>query len=326
MNRKTLLIMSALLLIVSLVLPWLISVYPLGIIIEILIFGIFASSLNLLLGYSGLVSFGHAAFFGIGAYTAGIFAKQVSASIFLTLPAAIIVSVLSALIIGFFCTRVSGFYFLMLTLAFAQMVYAIAHQWESLTGGSNGLSGIPTPQLWSGLSLQDQKLLYYLILIVFLLLLFGLRRFIASPVGQTLIGIRENKGRLRAIGYNTRHYKLLAFAIAGGMGGIAGALYSYYNGFVSPQEIYWTVSGHAIIMVIIGGAGTLVGPLLGAGFLIILQTVVSSYTERWASIVGLAFIAFVIFAPKGIMGLISLLKLPGKKKVTQNFNVEGEKA
>lgn len=326
MNRKSLLSVNILLLAVLLVLPWLISVYPLGIVMEILIYGIFASSLNLLLGYTGLVSFGHAAFFGIGAYTAGIVAKNVSASIFITLPAAVVVSLLAALIIGFFCTRVSGFYFLMLTLAFAQMVYAVAHQWESLTGGSNGLSGIPTPQLWSGFNFQDQKLLYYFILVVFLLLFFGLRRFMASPVGHSLIGVRENKGRLRAIGYNTRHYKLWAFVIAGGMGGIAGALYSYFNGFVSPHELYWTVSGHAIIMLIVGGAGTLVGPTLGAGFLIILQSVVSSYTDRWQSIVGLTFIAFVIFAPQGIMGLISLLKLPGKKEVTQNFDVDGERA
>lgn len=322
MNKKSI----ALLVIVSLALPWIMPVYPLGIIIEILIFGIFAGSLNLLLGYSGLVSFGHAAFFGIGAYTAGIIAQKVSANIFVSLPAAITASLLAALIIGFFCTRVAGFYFLMLTLAFAQMVYAIAQQWESLTGGSNGLSGIPTPELWSGFNFQEQKLLYYLVLTVFLLLFFGLRRFIASPVGQTLIGIRENKGRLRAIGYNTRHYKLLAFVIAGGMGGIAGALYSYFNGFVSPQDVYWTVSGHAIIMVIIGGAGTLTGPVLGAGFLIVLQSFFSSYTERWASIVGLTFIAFVIFAPKGIMGLISLIKLSGKKNASQDFKVRGEKA
>lgn len=326
MDRKTLLGLSALLFIALLALPWVVSVYPLGIAIEILIYGIFAGSLNILLGYSGLISFGHAAFFGIGAYTAGIFAQHVSANIFLTLPAAIIVSLIAALIIGFFCTRVSGFYFLMLTLAFAQMVYAIAHEWESLTGGSNGLSGIPTPQLWSGINLQDQKMLYYLILLVFVLLFYGVRRFISSPVGQTLIGLRENEGRLQAIGYNTRHYKLLAFVIAGGMGGVAGALYSYFNGFVSPHELYWTVSGHAIIMLIIGGAGTLVGPTLGAGFLIILQSVVSSYTERWQNIVGLTFIIFVIFAPKGIMGLLSLLKLPGKKEAAQKFKVEGDEA
>lgn len=325
MNKKSLLSFIPLLL-VLLGLPWLISVYPLGIVMEILIYGIFASSLNLLLGYTGLVSFGHAAFFGIGAYTAGIIAKNISANIFITLPAAVGVSLLAALIIGFFCTRVSGFYFLMLTLAFAQMVYAVAHQWESLTGGSNGLSGIPTPELWSGFNFQDQKLLYYLILVVFLVLFFGMRRFMASPVGHSLIGVRENTGRLKAIGYNTRQYKLWAFVIAGGMGGVAGVLYCYFNGFVSPHDLYWTVSGHAIIMLIIGGAGTLVGPTLGAGFLIILQTVFSSYTDRWQSIVGLTFIAFVIFAPKGIMGLISLLKLPGKKEVTQNSDVEGEKA
>lgn len=326
MKRNTLVTVSLLLLTVLFVLPWIISVYPLGIVTEILIYGIFAGSLNLLIGYTGLVSFGHAAFFGIGAYTAGIFATRVSPNIFLSLSAAVVVSLFAALIIGFFCTRVSGFYFLMLTLAFSQMVYAIAQQWESVTGGSNGLSGIPRPQLWSGFNLQDQKALYYLILLIFLLLLFGLRRFIASPVGQTLIGIRENEGRLGSMGYNTTRYKLLAFVIAGGIGGVAGALYVYFNGFVSPQEIYWTMSGHALIMVIIGGAGTLIGPTLGAGFLIIFQSVVSSYTDRWASIVGLSFIAFVIFAPKGIMGLKSLFKLPLKKVDTKALHKGGEKA
>lgn len=325
MNKKSVLTASGILFVILLFLPWLVSVYPLGVVMEILINGIFASSLNLLLGYSGLVSFGHAAFFGIGAYTAGVVAQHVSANVFLTLPAAVIMSLLAAAVIGFFCTRVSGFYFLMLTLAFAQMVFAIAHEWESLTGGSNGLSGIPTPELWSGFNFHDQKLLYYLVLVVFLLMFYGVRRFIASPLGQTLIGLRENEGRLKAIGYNTVNYKLLAFIIAGGMGGVAGALYSYFNGFVSPGDLYWTVSGHAIIMLIIGGAGTLLGPTLGAGFLIILQTAVSSYTDRWQSIVGLTFIAFVIFAPKGIMGLISLIKLPSKKKDTEQLRVEGEK-
>ncbi|GAB6173899.1 branched-chain amino acid ABC transporter permease [Paradesulfitobacterium aromaticivorans] len=300
------------------VFPWLAPAYPLSILTEILIFGLFAAGLNLLIGYTGLVSFGHAAFFGFGAYTAAIISSRLTPNIFLTLTAAILLSVVASLIIGLLVTRASGFYFLMLTLAFSQMVYAAAYQWESLTGGSNGFSGIARPELWPGFTLSGPVHLYYLILIVFALVMLGLRRFLASPVGKVLIGIRENEARLQAVGYNTKRYKLLSFTVAGGIGGIAGALYSYFNGFISPGEIYWTMSGHAIIMVIIGGAGTLSGPVLGAAFLILFQSFVSSYTERWASIVGLAFILFVIFAPKGIMGLFSSLpwrKLTDKLKM-----------
>lgn len=317
---------AALLLLAALaVFPWLAPAYPLSIMTEILIFGIFAGSLNLLMGYTGLVSFGHAAFFGLGAYTAGILAARVSPNLLLTLLAAVAVSLLGALVIGFFCTRASGFYFLMLTLAFSQMVYAIAHQWTKLTGGSNGFSGIPRPEI-GGLAFQDPRALYYLVLVILLLVFRALRRFLASPVGQTLVGIRENEARLRALGYNTTLYKLLAFVLAGGLGGLAGALYSYFNGFVSPQEIYWTMSGQVLIMVIIGGAGTLLGPVLGAGFLIVFQSFISSYTDRWATIVGLAFIAFVLFAPQGIMGLYTLRHRISRRQPGEGLGAGGEAA
>lgn len=285
--------------------PFISSNFALTLLTEILIFSIFALSLNILVGYTGLVSLGHAAFFGLGAYTAGIVAKNISPNLFVTLLLALVISFLFAIIIGYICTRVSGFYFLMITLAFSQMIYAIVHQWFDLTGGTNGLSGIPKPSLFGDVALQSSTSIYYLIVLIFLLVYFGLKPFVRSPFGQTLIGIKENEARMQAAGYNTYLYKTLSFIIAGTLGGLAGCLYTYFNGFVSPGDVYWTMSAQGLIMVLIGGAGTLIGPVLGAAFIVILETVVSSYTKLWMMFIGIIFIIFVIFIPQGIAGLRS---------------------
>lgn len=288
-------------------LPFASSSFIVTTVTEILIFGIFAMSLDLLIGYTGLVSFGHAAFFGIGAYAAGYLAQTISPNLLINLPLALLVTAVAALVIGFFSIRVSGVYFLMLTLAFSQMVFAIAFRWTDVTGGSNGLSSIPRPQI--GLfSLQllfgDETARYFLVLAFFLLSYAALRAVVRSQFGHVLIGIRENETRLRAIGYDTMRFKLTAFVIAGIFAGVAGALYSGFNRFVSPNEVYWTASGQVLIMVIIGGAGTLVGPALGAALILALQNLVSSSTERWTTIMGLVFILFVFAARFGIIGLI----------------------
>ncbi|MBU8908205.1 branched-chain amino acid ABC transporter permease [Desertibacillus haloalkaliphilus] len=283
--------------------PLLLSNFQVSILTEILIFAIFALSLNILVGYTGLVSLGHAAFFAVGAYTAGIVAKSVSTNLILTLLAAILISVIVAAIIGFFSTKVSGFYFLMLTLAFSQMIYSIVHQSFNLTGGTNGLSGIPNPTIIGDVSFASNLSIYFLVLVGFILVWLFLRTFLKSPLGQILVGIRENEPRMKAMGYNTMLYKNLAFIIAGGLGGVAGSLYSYFNGFVAPSEAYWTMSGQVLIMVLIGGAGTLIGPVLGAAFIVGLETIVSAYTDLLMLIIGSVFILFVIFAPKGIVGI-----------------------
>jgi branched-chain amino acid transport system permease protein len=274
---------------------------------EILIFGIFAMSLDLLIGYTGLVSFGHAAFFGVGAYAAGYLAQQLTPNLFVTLPLALLITAAAALVIGFFSIRVSGVYFLMLTLAFSQMVYALAFRWTDVTGGSNGLSGIPRPRIdLFSLQLQfaDVNARYFLVLAFFLLSYVALRGVVRSQFGHVLVGIRENETRLRAIGYDTARFKLIAFMIAGIFAGVAGALYSGFNRFVSPNEVYWTASGQVLIMVIIGGAGTLMGPVLGAALILVLQNLISSSTERWPTILGVVFILFVFAARFGIMGLL----------------------
>lgn len=274
---------------------------------EVLIFGIFAMSLDVLIGYTGMVSFGHAAFFGIGAYAAGYLAQKLSSNILINTPLALLLAAAAAFIIGFFSIRVSGVYFLMLTLAFSQMVYAIADRWTDVTGGSNGLAGIPRPriELFSlQVPFEDAAARYFLVLAFFLLSYFALRWVVRSQFGHVLIGIHENETRLRAIGYDTARYKLLAFVIAGIFAGVAGALYAGFNRFVSTNELYWTASGQVLIMVVIGGAGTLIGPVLGAGLVLLLQNFISSSTERWPTIMGLIFIFFVFAARHGLIGVV----------------------
>jgi branched-chain amino acid transport system permease protein len=294
---------NALLLGLSLALPWLLGSYNLTIATQILIFGLLAMSLDLLVGYTGLVSFGHAAFFGLGGYAAGYAAIHWSPFFLVGLLAAIAVAGLGATLVGYLATRARGVYFLMSTLAFAQMIHAGATKWEAVTGGSNGLSGIPRPVLGLPLSLWDGKAFYYYTLAIVIVSALLLRLIVASPFGQALIGIRENEERMQAIGYNTRQLKLVAFLIAGIFAGIAGALYASYQGIVAPSDLYWSVSGQALVMVIIGGASTLSGPLLGAATVLLLQYGVSAATERWQTIMGLVFILFVLNLRHGLLGL-----------------------
>lgn len=280
--------------------------YLLSLLTEILIYGIFAMSLDLILGYTGLVSFGHAAFFGVGAYVAGIAAVRLTPHLGVTLPLALVGAALAALVIGYLSIRSSGIYFLMLTLAFAQVLYAVAFKWTPVTGGSNGLSGIPRPALGlvpGGGELADPVRFYFFILVVFLLVYYGLRRVVASPFGHALLGIRENEARMAAIGYDVARFKLAAFVLAGVLAGLAGALNTYLNVFVSPAQLNWPTSGQVLVMVIIGGAGTLVGPVLGAALVLLLQNLVSSQTERWPMIMGGVFIVFVLVARFGLIGI-----------------------
>lgn len=294
--------------------PFVLSLFHLNLLTEILIFAVFALSLNVLVGFTGLVSLGHAAFFGMGAYTAGFVAQNLSSNMIMTLGMSILLTAITAAIVGMFCMKVSGFYFLMLTLAFSQMIYSFIHQSTNLTGGSNGLSGIPRPTI-GGFEFGNAVFIFYLVLFIFLLVFAVLRTVVKSPFGKVLIGIRENETRVKSMGYNTSLYKYTAFVIAGGVGGLAGSLYTYFNGFIAPSDVYWTMSGGVLIMVLIGGAGTIVGPVLGAALYVILETVISSYTNSWMMIVGAVFIIFVIFFPKGIVGIgVSVIRKLNSKK------------
>src|SRR5712692_5969078 len=302
MNPAKLKVLALAALIVALaVFPRFAGNYPVKLLQEILIWGIFAMSLDLLMGYAGMVSFGHSAFFGIGGYVAALaLSKSPGLISALVLPA--LAAGLAALVIGFFSIRVSGVYFIMLTLAFSQMFHAYTFQ-VSWLGAEDGLVGIPRPTVpgWDIASLRGFH--GYLLTLVVLVTL-ALWRVVRSPFGHVLRGIHENEARMEAVGYAVDRYKLVAFVIAGVIAGVAGALYAQFNGSITPDAFFWKTSGEALLMVIIGGTGTLGGPVLGAAAFILLQSLVSTYTERWMLILGVTFILFVLFAPGGIVGAL----------------------
>jgi branched-chain amino acid transport system permease protein len=275
--------------------------YPVKLLQEILVWGIFAMSLDLLMGRAGMVSFGHSAFFGVGGYVAALSLLKTPGLVSaLVIPAGS--AALAAVIIGFFSIRVSGVYFIMLTLAFSQMFYAVTFQVAWL-GAEDGIVGVPRPSI-PGIDL-GRALPFHLYLVLVTALAAGvLFRVAASPFGQVLRGIHENESRMESLGYAVARYKLIAFTVAGTIAGVAGALYAQLAGSITPDAFLWTTSGEALLMVIIGGTGTLGGAVLGAATFILLQSLVSSYTERWMLILGLTFILFVLFAPGGIVGAL----------------------
>ena len=283
---------------------WESSRYATGIIRDVLIFAIFAGSLDLLVGRAGMPSLGHAAFFGGGAYAAAIAGARLGTNeLLIGLAAAAVVAGLLALVIGVLAVRAQGIFFLMLTLALAQMVYAMAYQATDLTGGSNGFAGVRRPSLL-GIDLASAEALYLLVAIVFALVTLLLWRVTRSPYGRALAGIRENERRMRALGYDTGTLKLSAFVLAGALAGVAGALSAYAFGFVSPNDVALGTSVTGFVMVLIGGAGTLLGPLLGAAAVLFIERVLSSGIGFSQMVLGVVFILFVAFARQGLAGLL----------------------
>ena len=269
---------------------------------DMLVFAIFALSLDLLVGRAGMPSLGHAAFFGAGAYAAGIAGQRLGTDLLVvTLGAALLVAGMLALVIGVLVVRSEGIFFLMLTLALAQIVFAIAFQWTAVTGGSNGLAGIGRPTL-AALDFNAPDRMYVLVAAAFLavaLLVWALNR---SSYGHALVGVRENERRMRALGYDTARLKLSAFVVAGAIAGMAGALSAYSLRFVSAQDAGIGTSVQVFVMVLIGGAGTLLGPVIGAGIVLYIERVLSSATPVAETVLGLVFIAFVLVARQGIVG------------------------
>jgi branched-chain amino acid transport system permease protein len=288
--------------------PFAFSTYLLGLATELLIVAVFAMSLDLLVGYSGLVSFGHAAFFGLGGYLAGFVARGLAANLLVIMPLVMLGAGAAAALIGMLSLRARGIYFLMLTLAFAQMLFGLAVKWTALTGGIDGFAGIPRPYLGFGsfrIAFGDNVAFWYLVVAFFAASFWIMRRVTESPFGQALRGFRDNERRMLALGYNTDRLALAVFVMAGVFAGVAGALFAHLHRFASPDDLYYVVSGQAMMMVIIGGAGTLVGPVIGALLVRLVPIYISSYTDRWLTLTGLGFVAFVLFAPKGIVHLLS---------------------
>jgi branched-chain amino acid transport system permease protein len=286
-----------------LALPFAVSDYSRTLIAEIFIFAILAMSLDLLLGFTGLMSLGHAAFFGLGAYAVAVAGTMFGINAWIGLAAGIVLATLAAGLIGWFCVRTGGVTFLMLTLAFSQLVFSVALKWRDVTGGSDGLAIAEKPS-FLGFDLSDSLVMYYMALMFFVMVFWGLRRLINAPLGRIFVGIRENEQRMMAVGYPTKSYKLLSFTIAAAIAGLAGGLYAIFNGFISADALYWTASGDILIMTMLGGAGTLIGPAIGAGVFLLMKNVVSSYNEHWLAIIGITFICCVMFFPAGIWGAV----------------------
>ena len=277
-----------------------------------LVLAIFAMSLDLLVGFTGLVSFGHAAYFGIAAYAvAMITPKYDPASLWLALPAAIIAAGLAAFVIGLFVLRTKGIYFIMVTLAFAQMFFYVFHD-TPLGGGSDGLylNVKPTAEIagFMPFDLDNPTHLYYFILAMLVLVYLFLARVLQSPFGRVLVGIKSNEHRMQSLGYVTFRYKLAAFALAGGLGGVAGFLYSVVFGFVTPELMSWHQSGNVLLMVILGGMGNLVGAVAGAFAFVAMQEVFSMWTKHWQLAMGLLIVAAVLFMPGGLSAVPGRIK------------------
>jgi branched-chain amino acid transport system permease protein len=289
-----------------LVLPFLMTDYPRALVSEIYIFAIFAMSLDLLLGFTGLMSLGHAAFFGLGAYAVAVLGVQFGINAWLGVVAGVVIAGCGAALIGFFCVRTAGIPFLMLTLAFSQLVFSVALKWRDVTGGSDGIAIAEKPSYF-GFDLSNSLVMYFMALSFFTLAYWGLRRLLNAPLGHAFVGIRENEQRMAAIGYPTRAYKLISFTIAGAIAGLAGGLYAIFNGFISADAVYWTASGDILIMTMLGGAGTLIGPAVGAAIVLLMKNVVSSYSEHWLAIIGVTFICCVMFFPGGLWGALRTL-------------------
>jgi branched-chain amino acid transport system permease protein len=281
---------------------------------KIMIMAIFALSLDLLVGHTGLVSLGHAAYFGVAAYTLALIApKYEAAHLWTTLPIAIAVAGLAALIVGFFVVRTAGVYFIMVTLAFAQMIYALFHD-TKLAGGSDGVYIMIRPELkiagTQPLNLENPAEFYYLTLIFLALLFWFLDRLLRAPFGRALAGIRVNEQRMRSIGYPVFVYKLGAFVLAGALAGLAGYLAACQFGFVNPEILAWHQSGIVLMMVILGGIGRLHGAVIGAFAYVFLQEVLSApallgaYAKHWQLAMGTLIVVIVVALPHGIGGLL----------------------
>ena len=286
--------------------PFGLPLFAMTLLTELVILGLFAMSLDLMVGYTNLVSFGHAAAYGFGAYASGYMLLHSSLPLPYVVLLAMILTGVLAIAVGWVCTLATGVSFSMLTLAFAQLLYAIAFKWTSVTGGSDGLAGIPRRPGPLGLdALATKTGFYYFALACLIGAFLFARALVTSPFGAVLRGIRENEAKTAALGYNIRSYKIAVVAISYALGGLAGALYAPFAGFANTELLFWLFSGQVLIMVIVGGSGTLIGPILGAVFFMLLEHVLSSYTEAWAMFFGLIFIAFVLFAPQGIWGLLT---------------------
>lgn len=284
------------------------SRYYLLLAFDALIFGAIAMSLDLLMGYTGLVSFGHAAFYGLGAYSAAVLLERGVLSLWACLGFALLVVGAYAFVVAYFATSRRGIYFALLTLIFAEVVYTFFRYTQTF-GGSDGIQGLPEAMLFPGMPIDTPLKKYYLVLAY---LAFGYvvcRVVVASHFGRVLVAIRENEDRARFLGYSVQRYKMGVCMISALLTGLGGALYAMRSAYATPDLMVWTESGEFIISVMIGGLGTLAGPIVGGAFFTILRDKISSYVDWYFIVIGVVLIVIVLFMPRGLVGLRSVLRL-----------------
>jgi branched-chain amino acid transport system permease protein len=273
---------------------------------HILVLGIVAMSVDLLLGYTGLPSLGQAAYLGVGAYVTAILATKYGFGLgwdfWIVVALGMAAGAATAAFFGLFAIRASGVYFLMITLALGMCVWGLAYRWNSVTGGDNGINMSGRP-VFSGITLADDLVFFYLVLGFFIACFFALQLLVSSPFGKSLVGIRERELRMRILGYNTWLHKYIAFVIAGAFGGLAGVLWAHLNGIVSPSDVLLPASVDVLLMVVLGGPGTLVGGLIGAAVVVFLRDYLATLVQWWQYVLGAVYVLTILYLPGGIMGL-----------------------
>ncbi len=295
--------MPSLLVVLILLLPFLFSNYYVGLATQIFIMAIFAMSLDILVGHTGLPSMGHAAYYGVAGYATGFFCLAGVKNFWLVIVLGMGLGGLAAAFFGLLALRARGPYFMLITLALSQVLWGIAFKWRSLTKGDDGLPGIGRPEIGLGMSLKPDLYFYYLTFAIFLIVLVALFVLLNSPFGYTLRGIRESESRMKALGYNVWFYKYAGFIFAGIFAGIGGVLWVYYSGFVNPSYFGVDLSVKALLMLILGGSGSFFGPFIGAGIVVLLENLVSGFTERWSLVLGIVYVTVIMLFSEGIFSV-----------------------
>lgn len=292
-------------LILLLTLPfWMQEIFYINLASQVLIAAIFAMSLNLLVGYAGLTSLGHAGYLGLSAYTAAWLTVNLGWDQLSAAGVALLVTLVMAAIFGLVALRASGISFLMITLALGQVLWGLSYRWTAVTGGDNGISGVKRPEIFS-VDLGDPSNFYYFTLIVFLAIFVVIAIWIRSPFGVSIRGTKDQPRRMSTLGFNVWLIRWITFVVSGFLGGIGGLMYLYYHQFISPHSLSLANSAEMLLMVISGGAGTLSGPIVGATLVVLLKNVASAYLDRWVLLLGLVFILIVMFVPGGIVAGIT---------------------
>jgi branched-chain amino acid transport system permease protein len=303
-NRQRLLI-AALVVLVLVVVPNFLPTYPVFVLTMVLVFAIFAMSQDIMMGYLGFTSFGHAAYFGMGSYAIVLSALKLGQSSGMNALVALGAVLILALLLGLIALRTSGLQFIMISLALAQAFWGLSVRWVSFTGGDNGVSGLMRPELPLFGRLTDPYAYYYFVLVVFAIVFVVLSVLVRSPFGLSWRGIRDSEIRMKMLGYNTWLHKYVAYVVSGFFGGVAGILNAYLTGYVSPDAAGIMTSATAVFSVVLGGPATLIGPTLGATVVIIMRQFVSSFTNRWSMVLGAIFILTIMFLPGGLLGTAS---------------------